>query len=159
MLLAGARGSESSSVEAGDAAGAALATAPSLELADLRSPGGTVSLVSPTRPTVVNFFAAWCGPCREEMPLLGRAAASRSDVAFVGVDVRDVRADALELLAEAKADFPVGVDGDGSVSRAYRLRGMPTTLLVAPGGRVLAHHTGPLTARSLRQLLDRLEAE
>jgi cytochrome c biogenesis protein CcmG/thiol:disulfide interchange protein DsbE len=153
VLVAGARHGSPSSA----GAAVSLARAPSFDLADLRQAGGTVSIGNPARPTVVNFFAAWCGPCRDEMPRLARAASSRTDVDFVGVDVQDVRSEALDLLAASHADYPVGVDPDKAVARAYHLRGMPTTFLIAPGGRVLAAHTGPLTAGALGQLLKRLE--
>lgn len=157
VLVGGAR-HRAASPSAG-ATTVALSSAPGFDLNDLRHPGGTVSIGNPARPTVVNFFAAWCGPCRDEMPLLARSAGTRTDIDFVGVDVQDVRSEALDLLAASHADYPVGVDPDKAVSRAYHLRGMPTTFLIAPGGRVLAQHTGPLTARSLRQLLNRLEPQ
>ncbi|HEV7887511.1 MAG TPA: TlpA disulfide reductase family protein [Acidimicrobiales bacterium] len=154
VLVAGARHPASQA----QTTTASLGAAPSFDLTDLRDPAGTVHFGNPSRPTVVNFFAAWCIPCRDELPLLARTAQANQGVDFVGVDVQDVRTDALDLLAQSNAAFPVGMDPDKKLADRYRLRGMPTTFFVAPGGQVVAQHTGPLSARDLRLLLDRLEA-
>jgi thiol-disulfide isomerase/thioredoxin len=141
---------------------AAALSSPVLEQAapfkgpDLRDQGGAVT-IDFKRPTVLAFFAAWCGPCREELPRLGDTARADHAVDVLGVDVQDVGSEALTLLGQSRADFPVAVDRDSAVSDAYHLRGMPTTFFIAPGGHVVAAHSGPLSARDLRTLLARLE--
>lgn len=152
-LVAGAREPEPVS-----SAAASFGTAPSFERPDLRNPAGVVRFGSPTRPTVVNFFAAWCIPCRDELPLLANAARSRTGIDFVGVDVQDIRSDALSLLAATRVEFPVAVDRDKSLAREFGLRGMPTTYFIAPGGEIVAEHQGQLTSSDLRRLLAQLES-
>jgi cytochrome c biogenesis protein CcmG/thiol:disulfide interchange protein DsbE len=142
-----------------DVAAGALTGAPAFSAPDLRDPSKTVAFDgTPDRATVINFFAAWCVPCRDELPLFADAAASRTTVDVVGIDVQDIRTDALTLLAQSNATFPVVADPYRDLVRQYRLRGMPATVFVAPGGRVVATHQGPLNAGQLRRLLDQLEA-
>lgn len=151
VLLAGARSAGSQTPT--------VTMAPAFELADVREPSSTVRFDgAPTRPTLLNFFGAWCEPCREELPYLAAEAKARPGIDVVLVDVQDVRSDAVALLRETGADFPAGSDPKREIARRYRLRGMPATILVAPGGRVVAMHQGPVGRRDLRRMLDMLEA-
>ncbi len=131
--------------------------APSFSLPDVRSPGATVAL-TPGRPTVVNFFAAWCIPCRAELPVLEQAARRTAGaVSFVGVDVNDSRSAATDLLVDAGVTYPTGYDPDRSVAGSYRLVGMPTTVFIDADGRVADVARGRLTAADLERRLDRLD--
>lgn len=133
--------------------------APAFSTTDLRDPGATLSFDGkPTRPTVVNFFASWCIPCKEELPYLGEAAKQNPQIDFIGIDVRDERNDALLMLEDAGAGFPAGVDRDRKIADAFELAGMPTTVFIAPGGRIVATVKGGLTKAELAEQLSRLEA-
>lgn len=130
--------------------------APRFSLDDVRSPGTAVELPRGT-PVVVNFFASWCVPCREELPLLQRASQQTAGaVAFVGVDVNDSRSKAAELLEVTGVTFPAGYDPDRAVAADYRLRGMPTTVFVDAGGRVADVAHGRISAADLDRRLARL---
>lgn len=133
---------------------AAGGPAPAFRLDDVRGTGAAVTL--PTgRPAVVNFFAAWCVPCRAELPVLQAASQRSAKVAFVGVDVNDSRRAAAELLEATGVTFPAGYDPQQAVAADYKLRGMPTTVFVDAAGRVDAVHQGELTAPELdRRLAD-----
>jgi thiol-disulfide isomerase/thioredoxin len=122
------------------------------------SPGLAIANPPLPRPVVLNFFGSWCEPCRKELPLLqavSQRAAGKVDVA--GVDMRDGRTPALELLAQAGVTFPTGADPDLRVSSQYRVRGGPTTIFVARSGRVLGVQRGPLTQTDLDRWIGRLE--
>jgi cytochrome c biogenesis protein CcmG/thiol:disulfide interchange protein DsbE len=138
------------------AAAPGLAAAPSFSLPAVRAGGTTVSF-SPGRPTVVNFFASWCEPCREELPLLEQASRHLAGtVDVVGVDVGDSRTAAVRLLNQTGVTFPAGFDPDRKVASSYRLQGMPTTVFVDERGRVTDVVRGRFDGAELDRYLDRL---
>ena len=131
--------------------------AASFTLPELRADRGEVVLAAaPGRPTVVNFFAAWCEPCKRELPALREAAAANPDVAFVGVDHQDSRVDAIELLDRYGVTYPAGYDPRGDVAAKYFVRGLPATVFIGSDGRVVDFRQGELSADELRERLDRL---
>lgn len=108
------------------------------------------------KPVVLNFWASWCAPCVKEMPALERVHRDLGGrVAFVGIDGRDSRRLALELMEKTGVTYPSGYDPTDAVHRRYRLVGRPTTVLVDPGGRILAVHAGELQESELRDLVER----
>jgi thiol-disulfide isomerase/thioredoxin len=99
-------------------------------------------------PVLVNDWASWCGPCREELPLLGRAAARFGRrVAFVGVDAQDDRAAARTFLRERPVPYPSFLDPDGKISASQGpITGYPRTALYAASGRLVHLKQGPYTS-------------
>ncbi|MGH9065685.1 MAG: TlpA family protein disulfide reductase [Acidimicrobiales bacterium] len=111
------------------------------------------------RPVVLNFFASWCYPCKAELPML--AAAWRrlgSEVAFVGIDVNDSRANALKLLRADHVGYAVGFDGHGDLATGYGLLDLPATVFVGASGRVVHTRVGQLSPAVLHRWLPRLVA-
>jgi peroxiredoxin len=132
-------------VGAGTAAAAVQlsATAPDFTL---RSVGGANMRLAEQRGQVVlvNFWATWCGPCRQEMPHLNRLYDRYRSAGFVllGVNIDDDPRAAAELAAKLGVQFPVLLDTDKRVSRAYDMSAMPATLLIDRDGRVRHIHRG-----------------
>jgi peroxiredoxin len=129
-------------------AAAASAVAPPAPAPDftLRALNGPNLRLAEQRGQVVmvNFWATWCGPCRQEMPHLNRLYDKyrASGFTLLGVNVDDDTYKAAELAAKLAVKFPVLFDTDKRVSRAYDLSAMPATVLIDRDGRVRYQHRG-----------------
>jgi cytochrome c biogenesis protein CcmG/thiol:disulfide interchange protein DsbE len=87
-------------------------------------------------PVVINVWAAWCGPCRVELPMLQRASLKWGKrVAFLGVDLKDDRDSAERLLHEIPLTYPSYEDPRGQVLGHYRLLGTPSTIYYDAAGK------------------------
>ena len=100
--------------------------------------GGTLDLGrAPGVPTVINLWASWCGPCREELPLVQQLADAAGDrVRVLTVNSQDGVPQATSFAADTRLDLPTAYDGKGTVSAALGLRGLPQTVFVAADGSV-----------------------
>jgi thiol-disulfide isomerase/thioredoxin len=148
------REAASSSSSAASASGRVAAP---FALPELRADRPEVALAAvPGTPTVVNFFAAWCEPCKRELPAMQAAAASHPEVAFLGVDHQDSREDAIELLDRYGVTYSAGYDPRGDVAAKYFVRGLPATVFIGADGRIVDFHQGELSPNELRERLDRL---
>lgn len=129
-------------------------TLPVLTDGDLGPAGAEVALTTLRgRPVVLNFWASWCVPCRDEAPVLNALASERRDVAVVGVDVRDLSDDARAFVRRERVRFATLRDRDDRAYRAYRLTGVPETFVIDRAGRLAAHLQGPVTGRDQAELL------
>ncbi len=117
------------------------------------SGGGDLRIGDPgTRPTVVNLWASWCGPCREEMPAVQRFARTNPQVRVVGVAIDDAPDAARGFAREVGVTFPLGVDEDDRMGDAYGVTGLPTTLFLDQQGRLAATWAGPVTEAELERI-------
>lgn len=119
--------------------------------------GDTTSLAAlqQDQPMLVNLFASNCVPCVEEMPLLTDAAADNPGVTFVGVATQDDTAKAEALVERTGITYPWALDPTGEFFYEAKGAGMPTTLLVAAGGKVIDTKTGAFTtAAELQAFID-----
>ena len=112
----------------------------------LKSSSGENLRLSEYRGDVVmiNFWATWCGPCRQEMPLLDELYTRYQRVGFnlLGVNIDDDSAGALKMVQELGVNFPVLFDSRKEVSKLYEVEAMPTTVLLDREGRVRHVHHG-----------------
>ena len=128
--------------------GELLAGESSLSLADL---GG--------KPAVLNFWASWCAPCEDEAPMLREAHEAYGDeVAIVGINIKDIRDDALEFVERHDLLYPSVWDEDRRIYDAYGLTGQPETFFIDEDGVILEHVPGPLFRETLFQMLDSMAA-
>jgi len=93
---------------------------------------------------MINFWASWCGPCRQEMPLLEDLYQRYEPMGFtlLGVNVDEDSSDALAYLEEVSVSFPVPLDTENYVSKAYDVIAMPSTVLVGRDGKLRYIHHG-----------------
>jgi len=103
-------------------------------------------------PVVLNFWASWCIPCKEEAPFLaGAARAHRRDVAFLGMDIQDLTQDARRFLDELDVPYPSVRDGSDRTLSAYGLTGVPETYYVDARGRIAGHSVGAVSRAELER--------
>jgi peroxiredoxin len=93
---------------------------------------------------MVNFWATWCGPCRQEMPLLDELYQRYERVGFnlLGVNIDDDSRRAMQMIAELGVNFPVLFDDRKEVSKLYEVEAMPVTVLIDREGNVRYVHHG-----------------
>jgi cytochrome c biogenesis protein CcmG/thiol:disulfide interchange protein DsbE len=100
-------------------------------------------------PIVVNVWAAWCVPCRTELPVVQRASLDYGKrVAFVGVDLADNRGAAQKLLRDIPLTYPSYEDPDGKVAKDYHLVGPPSTIYYDASGTQTYIHQGQYVDRA-----------
>ncbi|MGA0123111.1 MAG: TlpA family protein disulfide reductase [Gaiellales bacterium] len=121
-------------------------TGESLDLADLR---GT--------PVVLNFWASWCGPCRNEIPALAAFGAANPGLEVVGVSYQDDPADARAFADQTGADWPSVID-DGPIGSAWGVPGLPATFFIDADGQVVGRILGEATEATLEQGARALDA-
>ena len=110
------------------------------------------------RPVVVNFWASWCGPCRQEAPIFERLSQEYGErgVLFIGVNIQDSQSDAEAYLREFVITYPNGSDEDGSISIDYGVIGIPVTFFINRDGIVQRRWAGVMRETQLRQWIDEL---
>jgi len=119
------------------------ASAPDFQLTS--SDGKTVSLSSLKGQVVlINFWASWCGPCRQEMPLLDQIYRHYQPAGFtlLGVNVEPSATDARKFLKTTPVSFPILYDPKSQVSKLYQVPGMPSTIIVDRNGTIRYVHHG-----------------
>jgi len=118
--------------------------------------GGTVDLGrAPGVPTVVNLWASWCAPCREELPVVQQLADTAGDrVRVLGVVSKDGVPQATSFAADAGATFPTAFDADGELMDGLGIRALPYTYFLAADGSVAHVEVGPVESlEELQQLV------
>ena len=118
-----------------------------LKLSDLRG-----------QVVMVDFWASWCPPCRQEAPVLAKVYEEYRErgVVFVGVDVWDHLGDAELYLRQEGQTYPNGFDATGVIAIDYGVRGIPEKFFIGRNGTIAKKFVGPLNADQLRTTLDEL---
>jgi len=103
--------------------------------------------------SVVNVFASWCGPCRDEAPLLSELATD-SRIQLIGINYKDTTDNALRFLSRFGNPYRVlGVDAQGRASIDWGVYGVPETFIVGPDGVIVHKLVGQVTPENIRDEL------
>lgn len=123
-------------------------------------PGDDVSLDDlGARPVLVNLWASWCAPCREEMPLMQEAYERAGDqIGFLGVNTEDSPSAAASLLGDLDVTYAHVVDRERQLLTELGAPGLPVTLAVASDGRVLDRQIGQASPERIDELVSLLVA-
>ena len=109
-------------------------------------------------PLVINFWASWCPPCRQESPGFERLWRRYRDsgIQFVGVDIQDEVSDAQDYVREFGLTFPNGLDPDGKITVEYGVIGLPVTFFVGSSGIVEGRWVGAIPEDKLEEWVQAL---
>jgi cytochrome c biogenesis protein CcmG/thiol:disulfide interchange protein DsbE len=126
--------------------------APDFALPNLE--GETVSLGDLRGQLVlVNFWATWCEPCRDELPAIQEVYQNSDDLVVLGVDLQEGIEDVKAFIEKEGLTFPILLDKDGHVSNMYRTRDLPTSFFLNADGIIGAVHIGPMTVANIEDYL------
>ena len=127
----------------------------------LNSMGGKPVALADLKGQIVllNFWASWCGPCRQEMPILEQLNRQyrAKGVTLVGVNVEPDSAAAVNWLKATPVTFPILFDTDSKVSKLYEVQGMPNTVILDRKGVVRYIHRG-YNAGAENEYLDQIRS-
>ena len=106
------------------------------------------------KPVIVNFWASWCTPCKEELPALQEFADKHPEAQVLGINFMDNESDARELQAEIGFSFPSVFDGRGDLGVGYEIPGMPTSFFLDAEHRIAGRLVGGADVDQLEQGLE-----
>ncbi len=106
---------------------------------------------------LLNFWASWCEPCRDEAPAIEDFANENSrDLVVIGMNSRDLTPDAEKFAREYGLSYELLHDGDGEQMDSYNVKGLPESFLIDPDGEIALIYRGPVDAEVLRQSFEPL---
>lgn len=167
LVVVGLLGVLALAVRQKSAGAIAIGDAPAFELKTFE--GETIRLSDLRgKPVIVNFWASWCIPCREEAPLLQSTWLKYKDegLVLIGVDYVDTDSEAKKFMQEFGITYPNGPDIGTRISQAYRITGVPESYFITPEGKLLegtdangrayGNWIGPLTSGAMEERVQKL---
>jgi cytochrome c biogenesis protein CcmG, thiol:disulfide interchange protein DsbE len=133
--------------------GDAGTTLPDLTLSSLHDGAPALDVGALRGPAVVNLWATWCGPCRQELPAFQEVSTTHPDVRFVGVDIAEDAGKARDFLAGLGITFDQYLDDRSELTDALGTAVLPVTIVVDADGKVATEHIGPMSVADLEHAL------
>ena len=107
------------------------------------------------QPLIVNFWASWCPPCRDEAPTLVKVSNKyRGKVAFLGIVYQDTVANVKAFTEEFRVKYPSALDPGAAAARAYKVTGVPETYVIDAKGRLVAKWIGAIDEANLTNFIE-----
>ncbi|MEE8413493.1 MAG: TlpA disulfide reductase family protein [Dehalococcoidales bacterium] len=141
------------------ASGAARVNRPAAEFTLQLFSGDEITLSSlKGKPVVINFWASWCPPCRDEAPVLEEIwqLYRERGVTFIGVDIQDKEEDALAYIEEFGITYPNGQDINGRITIDYGVSGIPLTFFIDRDGLIVSRWVGAISENLLVARIEEL---
>jgi thiol-disulfide isomerase/thioredoxin len=128
---------------------------------DLKDKDGTHYKLSEQKGkwVLVNFWAPWCEPCLQEMPSLDALQKQHKDLLVIGVAVLYRKSqEVMDTVRSTSVSYPIVLGNEDIASDFGEMKGMPTSFLYAPSGKLVGHHDGPLTQTDIEQAMSQKPA-
>ncbi len=111
------------------------------------------------KPIVLNMWASWCSPCKQEMPFFEEAYKENEDIQFLMVNMTagDSKRDAKKFIEEERYSFPVFYDTDGMAASVYGASSLPMTIFIDENGNLVTYAVGALNKEKLQQGIDMIK--
>jgi|TARA_B110000116_G_scaffold265397_1_gene274539 cytochrome c biogenesis protein CcmG/thiol:disulfide interchange protein DsbE len=94
------------------------------------------------KPVLVDFWASWCGPCRESFPWMDQIKKKYPELQIIAINLDEDRADADDFLLEMPTEVNIVFDPEGELAEKYRVDAMPSSYLIDANGNIVVQHTG-----------------
>lgn len=109
---------------------------------------------------LLNFWASWCMPCKQEAPELDSSwnKYRNSDVVFIGINILDEESNARRYLDQYKPEYLNGYDRQGNVALDYGVSGVPETYFISKGGIIVDKYIGPLSEQLIDKYIDKIKS-
>jgi len=107
---------------------------------------------------VINFWASWCSPCKEEAPAIESSWTKyrSKGVEFIGINIMDDKNSAIKYLTEIESSYINAIDKDGKLAVDFGISGVPETLFVDPNGIIVDKYIGPLTEDLIDKFISKI---
>ncbi len=128
--------------------------APEFRLADLKGEESYTLSQFKGKPVILNFWATWCGPCREEMPFLQKSweKYKNDGLVFIGINIMDDSSSAIDFLNDYNINYLNLMDKPGDVSGKYGVAALPATFFISKEGNIYKQNYGPFLGETGEEL-------
>lgn len=108
------------------------------------------------KAVILNFWASWCAPCKEEMPLFENIYRSDSDIVVIGVNLQESRKNVADFIEKFDISFPILLDPNSEVKGLYNVFTQPVTYFINKEGKIIDKKFGPLTEGEISEKRSKL---
>lgn len=142
LLAVGLIAKDGPSIEVG-------AEAPDMAIERLQGEGEVSLADHRGKWVLLNFWASWCDPCRDEAPAIEKFSRENEDVVVIGMDSNDLSPDAIKFAEEYDITYELLHDGNGDFMDSYNVKGLPESFLIDPDGNIAYIYRGPVDDKIL----------
>lgn len=108
------------------------------------------------KAVILNFWASWCTPCKEEMPLFENIYRSDLDIVVIGVNLQENRKNVVDFIEKFDMSFPILLDPNSEVKGLYNVFTQPVTYFINKEGKIIDKKFGPLTDEEINEKMSKL---